>query len=103
MIDKIIIGGYGILLLMGAFFGWKAGSKISMIMGLASGALVLVGLYLTGTQPKNGFLFLTIVGGFLAGVFLSRFLKTHQMMPSGMLLIVSSAFVIYCLLRLSKI
>ena len=88
-IDRIIFIIYGLFLLVGAFFGWKAGSKVSLYMGISSGILVLIGVYLSLTNTKLGYTFLAIVSGLLVGVFIIRFLKTHQLMPAGMLLIVS--------------
>ncbi len=102
LMDKLIITAYGLFLFMGAYFGAKAGSKISMIMGLVSGALVFAGLYLTGTNARNGFFYLTLVSGFLTGIFIMRLLKTHKFMPSGMLLAITVFFFIFCFLRFSK-
>ena len=102
MNENLIVAGYGLFLLLGAFFGWKVGSKISLIMGLISGILVFAGLYITGLNPKMGFLFLTIIGGGLSLVFVKRLLATGKMMPSGMLLIVSAVFFIYCLMKYLK-
>lgn len=100
--DKVILAGYGIFLLVGAFLGWKAGSKISLIMGLISGALVLYGVYLLGTNAKGGYLLLTAVSGLLTAVFIMRFLKTYSFMPSGMLLVASLAVFILVLVKLLK-
>ena len=102
MVDKFLIAAYGLFLIVGAYFGWKAGSKVSLIMGLASGLLVFVGLYLTGLNLKNGYLFLTIIGAVLTLTFVMRFLKTHHFMPAGMLLTISLIFFIFCLFRFLK-
>ena len=100
--DKMIIAGYGLLMIIGAFMGLKAGSKISLYMGLASGALVFLGLYLMYSSARTGLLFLSVIGGALSIVFLMRFLKTYKAMPSGMLLAISLLFAIYCVLRYVK-
>ena len=102
MMDKMIITAYGLFLLMGAYFGAKAGSKVSMIMGLVSGGLVFLGLYLTGAHARNGFFYLTLVSGFLTGTFLMRLLKTQKFMPSGMLLAITLIFFVFCFFRFSK-
>ena len=99
---KIFFIVYALFLFAGAFMGLKAGSRISLIMGLASGCLVLLGVYFMGLNPRNGYLFLSILNGLLTVVFLMRFLKTHSMMPSGMLLIVSLIVLIFCFIGLSK-
>ena len=80
---------YGLLLFAGAFFGWKAGSKISLAAGLISGILVLFGVYYAGLRPACGYGLVAAVSGILILAFLQRFLKTHQLMPSGILLILS--------------
>ena len=80
---------YGILLMAGAFIGFKAGSKISLIAGLVSGILILFGVYYSHLRPVCGYGLTAVVSGILVLVFLLRFLKTHQFMPSGMLLLMS--------------
>ena len=99
---KILLSVYGVLLLSGAYFGWKAGSKISLIMGIVSGILVLFGVYVAGSNPQFGFRFLTLISASLAVVFLMRLIKTHKMMPSGMLLLMSAVALIVCLMQIMK-
>ncbi len=95
MLNQIIIIGFSLFLLSGAYFGMKAGSKVSLIMGLVSGAFILLGDLLMRYNAKAGLLFLMIVSGLLVVVFVQRVLQTHKMMPSGMLLIISTLFLIY--------
>ena len=102
MSDKLIIAAYGFFLFLGAFFGWKAGSKVSLIMGIVSGILIFAGLGLMSANPKMGLLLLTIIGGGLSFVFVKRLIATAKFMPSGMLLIVSAIFFVYCLMRYLK-
>lgn len=102
MLDKIIVTGFGIFMLLGGFFGWKAGSKVSLIAGLTSGALVLL-TYYSQLAEKNKFLVLAILGALLTVSFLMRFLKTQKVMPSGMLLAVSLAFAVFCVFRYLKV
>lgn len=102
MIDKIIIIGYGLFLALGAYFGWKAGSSQSLIMGIASSALVFIGYFLTTSSPKNGFMLLSVISGILTAVFIMRLLATHKFMPAGMLLVITLAFLTFCLTRLSR-
>ena len=87
--DKIVIIGYAIFLLVGAFMGAKAGSKISLIMGLISSALVFSGYFLLAQNARDGYLAVIVVSAALSVMFLMRYLKTHKFMPSGMLLAVS--------------
>ena len=102
MLNHIIIIAFALFLFSGAYFGFKAGSKISLIMGLVTGALILVGDVIFRFNPRGGLLFLMIVGGLLVVVFLQRFLQTHKMMPSGMLMIVSILFFSYILYKFLK-
>jgi len=97
--DQTIIFAYALFLLLGAFFGLKAGSRISLITGSVSGALIAAGGYWVGKNMHDGFLFLTVLSGFLVGAFGSRFLKTKKVMPSGMLFAVGSIFFLFCLSR----
>ena len=103
MMDKIIIAGYGIFLLTGAYFGFKAGSRVSLIMGLTTGLLTFLGLYLTFVNAKNAYLFLTALAGLLTCVFIMRFIKTQQFMPSGMLMLISALFAVFCAFRFARI
>ena len=99
---KIILGIYGALLLVGGFFGLKAGSKVSLIMGLASGVCVFLGLWLANTNPVAGYRLLTGITAILVLTFISRLLKTHAFMPAGMLLFLSLIAFVVCLLEIFK-
>ena len=99
MLNHIIIIGFGLFLFSGAYFGLKAGSKISLIMGLVTGTLIILGDVLYRYNPRAALLYLMIVGGLLVVVFLQRLLQTHKMMPAGMLLIVSVLFFAYILYK----
>ncbi len=85
----IILNVYGFLLLTGAYFGVKAGSKVSLYMGLGSGALVFIGLHLAKTNPTVGYELIAALSAILVIVFGIRLAKTKKMMPSGMLLLTS--------------
>ena len=98
----ILLFIYGILLIGGGFMGAKAGSKVSLIMGIASGLLVLLGVYLSKTSYQAGYGLICGVSGVLVIVFLMRLLKTGKLMPSGMLLILSAVALIVSFLDLIK-
>ncbi len=102
MVNNIILIAYGLFLMIGGYFGFKKGSAVSLAMGLGSGLMILLGVWLMTINPKGAWIFLSCVSGFLVLTFLLRVLKTHAFMPSGMLLIVSLAMTIFCLLHLSK-
>jgi uncharacterized membrane protein (UPF0136 family) len=91
MLDKVIFVGYAIFLFVGGYFGWKKGSMVSLAMATGSGLLMLLGVWLLTINPKGAYTFISFVTGFLAAVFVIRLVKTHNFMPSGMLLIITLA------------
>jgi uncharacterized membrane protein (UPF0136 family) len=100
MITDIVLITYGLFLIIGGFLGFKKGSKISLIMGLSSGILVFVGLWLLAFTPKVAWIFLTCLNVLLSVSFIWRLIKTRKFMPSGMLLLITLAVLIFCLTRL---
>ena len=80
---------YAFLLLSGAYFGLKVGSKISLVMGLVSGCLVLVGLLSLNYAPQLGQGLIMCLSGLLSFVFIKRLLATGKFMPAGLLLVAS--------------
>jgi uncharacterized membrane protein (UPF0136 family) len=89
-IGQITLIVYGALLVIGGIMGYtQAGSKISLVSGVASGILELVAYYLTRTQPRAGFGLGAVVALILTINFLARFLKTGKVMPAGLLLALS--------------
>lgn len=100
----IILGIYGVLLLIGGVMGFKkAGSKMSLIMGITSGVLVFLGLYLAQQNPKNGYTLIALTAAFLTGIFIKRLLKTKSFMPSGLLVLASMTALAVCLYALKSI
>ena len=98
--DQLIFGAYGILLLLGAYFGGRAGSRVSIIMGIVSGGVVLAETYYLGIQPRTALIHLSIFNGFLTLIFSMRLLKTRRFMPSGVLFSVALVVFVYTLRRL---
>ncbi len=98
--DKVILIAYGIFLIVGGYFGFKKGSMISLAMGVGSGLMVFLGIWLMTINPRGAWIFLSCLNGFLACAFLIRVVKTQAFMPSGMLLMFSTAVLVFCLLRL---
>lgn len=101
--DRIILIAYGLFMLAGAFFGWKAGSKISVYAGLGSAFLVFIGAWIASVHPKNGFLYIAVLAGVLSLVFIKRFLQTQAFMPAGMLMSVTLLFFIFAVIRFIKL
>ena len=79
--------------------GLKKGSKISLIMGAVSGILVFLGVWLLTFSPKVAWIFLTCLNVLLSLSFISRLIKTRKFMPSGMLLLITLAVLIFCLMH----
>ena len=100
--EQMVMAAYALLLFVGGFMGMKAGSRVSLIMGIVSGSLVLVGVYLLGVTPKTGYIFLAVINALLSVVFIKRYLATKKIMPSGMLLVLSLGVLVFCLVSLGK-
>ncbi len=96
----LILVLYGLFLILGGFLGFRKGSKISLIMGLGSGILVLLGVWLSTFNPRAGLIFLTCLNVLLSLSFISRLVKTRAFMPSGMLLLITLAVLVLCLRNL---
>ena len=98
---KIIFSIYGILMLGGGIMGYvKAHSKPSLITGIISGILIFAGVYLLASNPRAGTTVVSVVSGALTLIFAWRLVKTHALMPSGMLLLLSLAVLVICLNQL---
>lgn len=97
--EQIIILGFSLFLFTGAYFGVKAKSKISLIMGIAAGTLILIGDLILRFNQKAGLTFLMVIAGLLIVSFVQRVLKTKKMMPAGMLLITSILFFTFILFK----
>ena len=80
---------YGLLMIVGGVIGFRAGSKISLIAGGASGVLVLVAWFLTRSNLVAGLWMGSGVTLLLCGVTWMRVKKTAKFMPSGMLFAIS--------------
>ena len=100
MTANIVLITYGLFLILGGFMGFKKGSKISLIMGLASGILVLLGVWLLTVNPKAAWVSLSCLNALLTVSFASRLIKTKKFMPSGMLLLITLAVLLFCLTHL---
>jgi len=101
MTTDIILITYGLFLMLGGFLGFKKGSKISLIMGLVSGILVLVGVWFLTFNAHMAWIFLSALNALLCVSFISRLMKTRAFMPSGMLLLITLAVFIFCLTHLN--
>jgi len=100
MTNEIVLITYGLFLVLGGFLGLKKGSRISFIMGLGSGILVLLGAWLLTFDPKTALISLICLTALLSLSFISRLIKTRKFMPSGMLLSITLAVLVFCSIQL---
>ena len=90
---------YGLLAIGGGVLGYvKAKSTASLISGLVSGALLLIGAFLQQQGTQFGLLFSAVVTGILVAVFIVRLLKTRKFMPAGIMIIAGLIVIITMLL-----
>ena len=80
---------YGVLAIVGGVMGYrKAGSKVSLISGVISGLLLLLGGLLYAQGNLAGRILATIVTALLIIVFIIRLTKTRKFMPAGLMTVV---------------
>jgi uncharacterized membrane protein (UPF0136 family) len=80
---------YGFLMLLGGVMGGRAGSKVSLWAGGASGVVLLVAFWLSRTGRPAGTWIGLITALALCVIFGVRLSQTRKLMPSAMLLAVS--------------
>ncbi len=79
---------YGILSIVGGIIGYRqAGSQVSLISGIISGLLLLVGAYLLFGGASGGPTISGLVSLLLVIVFVVRLVKTSKFMPAGLMII----------------
>jgi uncharacterized membrane protein (UPF0136 family) len=79
---------YGILSIVGGAMGYQqASSKVSLISGLVSGLLLLIGAYLLFGGMAFGPAIAAIVTLLLVVVFAVRLFKTRKFMPAGLMMV----------------
>ncbi|MBM3198782.1 MAG: hypothetical protein FJZ58_05970 [Chlamydiae bacterium] len=77
---------YAAVVLLGGIVGYiRAGSFVSLLLGLIFGSLVMMSAFLARFRPFLGYLVALIFALLLQGVFTWRFAKTLQFFPSGFL------------------
>ena len=92
---------YGFILIIGGVIGRvRAGSKISLIAGVLSGILVLLGIFLLTIDLMIGFGLIAAVSGLITISFIIRLAKTGKFMPAGMLCLLSLIATIVSVLQL---
>ena len=79
---------YGILAMVGGIIGYrKAGSLPSLISGIISGILLLIGAVRAAQGIASGLWVVKIVSLILVIVFVMRLVKTKKFMPAGLMVI----------------
>ncbi|MGJ3246241.1 MAG: TMEM14 family protein [Elainellaceae cyanobacterium] len=83
---------YGVLALVGGIIGYtKAKSLPSLISGVISGALLILGGTIAGLGANWGMALSMVVTAILVIVFVVRLTKTRKFMPAGLMVIVGVA------------
>ncbi|MEY2518536.1 MAG: hypothetical protein QOF24_295 [Verrucomicrobiota bacterium] len=87
---KIYFIIFGLLTIVGGVIGFvKAGSTASIIAGSISGIALIVAAYLLPGNLVLGLAIAGLVSILLAGKFIPAFLKTGQVMPAGLMSLLS--------------
>jgi uncharacterized membrane protein (UPF0136 family) len=88
---KIYFIIFGLLTILGGVIGFvKAGSTASIIAGSISGIALIVAAYLLPGNIVLGLAIAGLVSILLAGRFIPVFLKTGQVMPAGLMSLLSA-------------
>lgn len=79
---------YGILAIIGGIAGYvKAQSRISLMAGVGSGILLLLGAFLQVQGFGWALIFSLFISVVLVIAFVGRYIKTKQFMPAGLMII----------------
>ena len=100
---KIYFIIFGLLTIVGGIIGYTTkGSMASIIAGSVSGILLLAGAFLLPNNSTAGLALAGIVSILLAGRFIPAFIKTGDLMPAGMMSVLSVIGVIMAILAWMK-
>ncbi len=88
-LGQVVLLVYAVLMVLGGMAGYRAGSKVSLIAGAASGVLLLAALLLSYFRPVAGLWSGAVIAMLLALSFAMRVRKTGKLMPGGALLLLS--------------
>jgi len=92
---------YGILALVGGAIGYKqAQSKASLISGIVSGLLLILGGVLRLLGQTWGLGLAAIVTVILVIIFTTRLMKTRKFMPAGLMTVLGVAALVVMLKNL---
>jgi uncharacterized membrane protein (UPF0136 family) len=100
---KIYFLIFGLLTIAGGIIGYvKAGSTASIIAGSIAGVLLLVGAWLIPQNQIAGLALSAIISVLLLGYFVPKFMRTHAVMPAGMMSILSVIGIVMAILAWIK-
>ena len=100
---KIYFIIFGLFTIVGGVMGYvKAGSTASLIAGSVFGILLLVAAFLLPSNVVVGLLLAALVSFALAGRFVPAFMKTGQVMPAGLMSVLSVIGLIMAILAWIK-
>jgi uncharacterized membrane protein (UPF0136 family) len=100
---KIYFIVFGLLTIVGGVMGYaKAGSMASIVAGSICGILLLVAAYLLPSNLVMGLALALIVSVALAGRFVPVFIKTGNLMPAGLMSVLSVIGVIVAIIAWMK-
>lgn len=81
---------YALAVTVGGVFGYiKAKSKMSLITGCVSGAVLLGAWFYSLSFPSAGLVVAAAIAGILLVVFITRFIRTRKFMPAGVMMVLS--------------
>jgi uncharacterized membrane protein (UPF0136 family) len=100
---KIYFIVFGLLTIVGGVMGYaKAGSTASIIAGSISGILLLLAAFLLPGNLAVGLALAAVVSIALAGKFVPAFVKTGQVMPAGLMSVLSVIGIIMAIVAWMK-
>ena len=100
---KIYFIIFGLLTIIGGVIGYvKAGSTASIIAGAISGIALIVAAFLLTGNPALGLIIAGLVSVLLAGRFIPAFMKTGNMMPAGLMALLSAIGVVMAIVAWIK-
>ena len=100
---KIYFIVFGLLTIAGGIFGYASkGSMASVIAGSISGVLLLLAAFLLPNNVVAGLALGGIISIALAGRFIPAFIKTGDLMPAGMMSVLSVIGIIMAIVAWMK-
>ena len=100
---KIYFIIFGLLTIVGGVIGYASkGSMASIIAGSISGILLLVAAFLLPNNAAAGLVLAGVVSILLAGRFIPAFIRTGDLMPAGMMSILSAIGIVMAIIAWIK-